>query len=189
MSILAFRPFKLSITMLSPTPLDRFEALYRAEVSAITAFFARRSPDPETVADLTADTFVEVIGSFHTYDPARGPERQWVYGIARRIYAKHLERANRQSDALARHGAREMLDQDDLHELAARIDAEAPGRALLVSLADMSSVEREAIELVDLDGLTPTEAAAALDIAPNIFRVRLFRARARLRKESSHVQI
>ena len=28
-----------------------FELLYRAQVDAITAYFARRSPDPQTVAD------------------------------------------------------------------------------------------------------------------------------------------
>ena len=35
-----------------------FEALYRANVAVVTAYFARRSDDPLTVADLTADTFV-----------------------------------------------------------------------------------------------------------------------------------
>lgn len=176
--------------MSSPTPQVRFEALYRAEVSAVTAFFARRSHDPETVADLTADTFVEVIRSLHTYDPKLGEHRQWVYGIARRIYAKHLERTARNQDVAARHGAREMLDHDDLQELMARIDAETQGRQLLASLAHLSQLEREAVELVDLDGRTPKEAAATLGVSANILRVRLFRARARLRKESSgHVPI
>ncbi len=29
-----------------------FERIYRAQVDAVTAFFARRSADPQTVADL-----------------------------------------------------------------------------------------------------------------------------------------
>ena len=33
-----------------------FERLYRANVEAVTAYFARRSADPPVVADLTADT-------------------------------------------------------------------------------------------------------------------------------------
>jgi DNA-directed RNA polymerase specialized sigma24 family protein len=44
-------------------------------------------------------------------------------------------------------------------------------------------VEREAIELVDLVGLTPKEAARVLGVSPNALRVRLFRARNRLQKE------
>lgn len=49
--------------------------------------------------------------------------------------------------------------------------------------------EREArtrgqvLELVDLSGLTPREAASVLGLSPNLVRVRLFRARHRLRKE------
>jgi len=38
-----------------------FERLYRANVDAVTAFFARRSADPQAVADLTADTFAAAV--------------------------------------------------------------------------------------------------------------------------------
>jgi DNA-directed RNA polymerase specialized sigma24 family protein len=34
-----------------------FERLYRANVDAVTAYFARRTTDPQLVADLTADTY------------------------------------------------------------------------------------------------------------------------------------
>ena len=51
-----------------------FERLYRANVEAVTAYFARRSADPHVVADLTADTFVTAITSFGSFDPGRsGP--------------------------------------------------------------------------------------------------------------------
>jgi hypothetical protein len=59
-------------------PTDRvseFEVLYRANVAAVTAYFARRSADPQTVADLTADTFVQAIttsiSSEHSADTIR----------------------------------------------------------------------------------------------------------------------
>ena len=43
--------------------------------------------------------------------------------------------------------------------------------------------ERAAVELVDLEGLTPKEAALALGVSGVAFRKRLSRARSRLRKE------
>ena len=61
-----------------------FERLYRANVDAMTAYFARRSADPQVVADLTADTFVAVITGFGSFDPRKGGARAWVFGIARR---------------------------------------------------------------------------------------------------------
>jgi DNA-directed RNA polymerase specialized sigma24 family protein len=71
-----------------------FERLYRANVDAVTAFFARRTADPQAVADLTADTFVAVITSLATFDPGKGTARAWVFGIARHVYAAHCESAS-----------------------------------------------------------------------------------------------
>lgn len=42
--------------------------------------------------------------------------------------------------------------------------------------------DRAPIELVDIAGLTPKEAAAVLRLTPGAARMRLMRARARLRK-------
>ena len=44
------------------------------------------------------------------------------------------------------------------------------------------------IELVDLAGLRPKEAAAALGLRPGTVRMRLMRTRARLRQEAQSAQ-
>lgn len=147
------------------------------------AFFARRSRDPHTVFDLTSETFLEAMRSFGSRPPARGSERPWLFAIARRVYARHCEREARRGDAARREDGRQILAAEETEELAARIDAERVGRELLERLARLSVRDREVLELVDLSGLTPTEAALALGISPGAARVRLFRARARLRKE------
>jgi DNA-directed RNA polymerase specialized sigma24 family protein len=49
--------------------------------------------------------------------------------------------------------------------------------------ARLPAIERAAIELVDLEGLTPKEAGLALGVSGVAFRKRLSRARSRLRKE------
>jgi RNA polymerase sigma factor (sigma-70 family) len=159
-----------------------FEALYRANVTVVSAYFARRARDPQTVADLTAETFVEAIASFRTSPPRLGAERAWVFAIARRVYAKHCEQGSRRMDAARRaSGTRELTDQA-VEDLLERIDGERRGRELLAQLAELSSGEREALELVDIAGLAPREAAEALGLSVGALRVRLFRARARLRK-------
>lgn len=163
--------------------LAEFERVYRAEIGRVTAFFARRSHDPHTVADLTADTFVEAMTSFATFDPAKGAVRGWLFAIARRVYARHCEQATHQRTAAARDAGRRVLDTDQITELVARIDGERAGRELMARLAELSPVDRAAVELVDLAGLTHREAAAALAVSAGALRARLFRARARLRKE------
>ncbi|HEX5304147.1 MAG TPA: sigma factor [Streptosporangiaceae bacterium] len=79
-----------------------FERLYRANVEAVTSYFARRSADPHVVADLTADTFVTAITSFASFDPGKGSARSWVFGIARHVYAAHCEAYGQQQDRLER---------------------------------------------------------------------------------------
>ena len=72
---------------------------------------------------------------------------------------------------------------DEIEDLAARIDAQREGREILERCARLSEGERSAIELVDIAGLTPKEAADALSVSAVVLRKRLSRARYRLRKE------
>jgi RNA polymerase sigma-70 factor (ECF subfamily) len=161
-----------------------FERVYRDCVDSVTAFFARRSTDPHEVADLTADTFVAAITSFATFDPRKGTPRAWVLGIARHIYAAHCEARTRQLDRIQRLGGRRELEPDHIAELEARIDAERSGRGLLRVLSALPEPDRAAVELVDIIGLKPSEAARALRTSSGALRMRLMRARARLRQET-----
>jgi RNA polymerase sigma-70 factor (ECF subfamily) len=175
------------VRTVDPAALGQFERLYRSQFDAVAAYFARRSRDPQTVADLTADTFVEAMRSFGSYDPGRGPLRPWLFAIARNVYAKHSERDARRRDAASRHGGHRSLDPDETEELEQRIDAAERGREIRRALAALNPLDREAVELVDLAELTPKEAATTLGVSAGGLRVRLSRARAKLRKEGLDV--
>jgi RNA polymerase sigma factor (sigma-70 family) len=138
-----------------------FEALYRANVAAVTAYFARRSAEPQTVADLTADTFVQAITSFATFDPRKGTPRAWVFGIARRIYAAHCQAHSQQRSRVERLAGRRELAPDEIGDLIDRIDAERAGRALVTGLTTLPAADRAVVELVDLAGLPPRSGPGA----------------------------
>jgi RNA polymerase sigma-70 factor (ECF subfamily) len=162
-----------------------FERLYRANVEAVTAYFARRSADPHVVGDLTADTFVEVITRFGSFDPRKGTARAWVFGIARHVYASYCEDYSHQRQKMRRLAGRRDLDPDQVGELLDRIDAQRAGRDLISELAALPERDRAVVEMVDIAGFTPKEVAAALGLAPGTTRMRLMRARARLRGKAS----
>ncbi len=171
-------------TTRSATPaLVEFEQIYRRNVHALTGFFARRCAEPQTVADLTSETFTRAIEGFATFDPRRGTDRAWLFGIAARVLARHCHRTAQARVAAARLGGRRPLDGDEIEELTARIDAECAGAGLVRRCARLPIDERAAVELVDLEQLTPKEAAQALGISRPAFRQRLCRGRARLRTE------
>jgi RNA polymerase sigma factor (sigma-70 family) len=165
------------------SPLEEFEDVYLRNVDVLMGYFARRCRDPQTVADLTSETFVRAVDGFPGFDPRRGSDRAWLFGIAARVFARHCEQSAGGREAVARLGGHRPLDANEIEELTGRIDAEREGGELMRRCARLPAVERAAIELVDLEELTPREAAVALGVSRVAFRKRLSRARSRLRKE------
>jgi RNA polymerase sigma factor (sigma-70 family) len=163
--------------------LEEFEQMYLRNIDLLMGYFARRCRDPYTVADLTSETFVRAMDGFARFDPRKGSERAWLFGIAAHVFARHCEQSAGNRDAVTRLAGRRTLDEDEIEELAGRLDAEREGAALMQRYARLPPVDRTAIELVDLEGLTPKEAALALGVSRVSFRQRLSRARSRLRKE------
>ncbi|MBL1065427.1 RNA polymerase sigma factor [Streptomyces sp. 7-21] len=158
-----------------------FEEFYRRHVNEVTRFVARRSEDPHDVADLTAEVFLAVIDSGHTYRKSRGSETAWLYGIARNVVSAERRRAAREARLTSRVAGRRLLEPDDISRLEDKLAAEHEGRAALAAMADLPEGERAVLELVAVDQLSIAEAAAALGIKPVTARVRLHRARKALR--------
>lgn len=167
------------------TSTSELGVVYRECVGMVTAYFARRCTEPQVVADLVSETFVEAVASFGTFDRSRGSARGWVIAIARRVFARWCAGLSDDRVAIERLGGRLVLDADETDELSERIDAQREGRDLLERCRDLPALEREAVELVDLIGLGPQEAARVLGVSGGTLRVRLHRARARLRKASA----
>ncbi|WP_329597800.1 RNA polymerase sigma factor [Streptomyces pseudovenezuelae] len=161
-----------------------FEEFYRRHVDAMTSFLARRVADPHTVADLTAEIFLAVLDSAHTYRPSRGSERAWLYGIARNVVAGERRRVARETDRDRRISGRRLLEPDDIARLEDKLDAQSPGRRALAALDRLPAGERAVLELVAVDELTVAEAATALGISQVAARVRLHRARRSLREQA-----
>lgn len=165
------------------TDPDIFEAFYREHVEGVQRFVARRVGDPVQAADLTAEVFVAAIDSVHRYRPGRGTPSSWLYGIARVVVANDARRRRSEREREDRWSAGDLLEEDDAGRMEARIDAAAQSRRLYAAMDALPEAERAVLELVALDELTITEAAAAVGVRPVTARVRLHRARRKLRDE------
>ena len=162
---------------------DLFEAFYREHVEDVQRFVARRVGDRERAADLTAEIFLAAIDSAQRYQPRRGTPRAWLFGIARLLVADERRRRGRERDGQSRLQAASLLDEEDAVRMDARLDAAAQARRLYEGMDRLSESERAVLELVALDELTVAEAAAVIGVRPVTARVRLHRARRRLRAE------
>ena len=150
-------------------------------MGATIRFAARRADRPGDVVDLVAAVWLEVVASLDRYEPHRGDALPWILGIAANLCAVERRRRAREHEALRRLGGRRTLEADDFERLEGEIDAAGAAPALRQRLGELPPSERAVAELVFLDGLTPAEAAEALGIRSAAARMRLARARKKLR--------
>lgn len=160
-----------------------FSIFFRRHVDAITRYALRRCATPDDVSDLVGECFLVALQAAGRYRPETDTALPWLFGISRRLVAKQRRRLASRSRLLAKTSnvfPRFTDSEDD--DVASAIDAARQAPALEAALARLSTSEREVLELVAYDGLTPTEAAFALGITANAARLRLSRARRTVRE-------
>jgi RNA polymerase sigma-70 factor (ECF subfamily) len=163
------------------TDHDALDAFYRRHVGKVIGFAARRTATPEELADVVAATFVAAIEASPRFDPARGRAVPWLLGIAFNTLMAQRRRELGEARAWARLGGRRLLDADDYDRLEHRIDGERLSPVLSAAVAALPDGERAVLELVTRDDLTPAQAARVLGISGPHARVRLARARRKVR--------
>jgi RNA polymerase sigma factor (sigma-70 family) len=160
---------------------EALSGFYLRHVEDIERFVARRVGDPHLAADLTADVFVAAVESAGSYRPSRGKPIAWLFGVARIVVAAERRRGAREGRAMLRVAGRELLDDDDVVRMHARIDAEAQARELHGALQRLPEAQRALLELTAVDGLSVAEAARSIGVRAVTARVTLHRARLAMR--------
>jgi RNA polymerase sigma factor (sigma-70 family) len=165
-----------------PGALQEF---YRRHVAKVMGMGVRRFSNPEDVADFVATVFLEVLRSAGGFDPRRGGAVSWLYGLAGNVAVGMYRQQARSADAQLRQAGRALLDADDMARVEERIDAAATLRHVYQAMQQLGDADRRLLELVAVDGLGTREVADALEISQVAVRVRLLRARHRLRTAMS----
>jgi RNA polymerase sigma-70 factor (ECF subfamily) len=165
------------------TDPELFEVFYLEHVEEMQRFVARRVGDRERAADLTAEIFLAAIDSAHRYRPRRGTPKAWLYGIARVLVASDRRQRGRERAREEKFRGSALLEEEDTVRMDARIDAAAQSRHLYAAMDRLAEAERAVLELVAIDELTVAEAAAVVGVRSGTARVRLYRARRKLRAD------
>jgi RNA polymerase sigma-70 factor (ECF subfamily) len=165
--------------MRRPTSDQRraFEELYRSTRMDLLAYLVRRSETAEDAADVFAETYLVAWRRLDAI-PAGDQARPWLFGVARKLLLKRATR--RRSD----HALVDRLAQEvrAARVLLSAVEDERHA-ALRSALEALPEIDREMITLSAWEGLAPAQIATVIGRSPNVVRVRLHRARARLRRE------
>jgi len=154
-----------------------FVALYYRTMPGLLRYFARRTLDPQTAADLTAETLAEAFaGRGRFRDRGDGSATAWLYTIARRQFTGYLRKLRVEDAGRRRLGMERVeLGPDDVERVEALIDFEQVGRAVSAAFDSLRADQREALRLRVIEGRSYEELAAELGCSIQVARARVSR--------------
>jgi RNA polymerase sigma-70 factor (ECF subfamily) len=157
-----------------------FVEFYRKHQISVYRFALHMSGKIEIAEEVTQDVFMVIMKVAKQYDSNRASAVSYLFGIARNLVLRCLERERPYAVALddAENDAAGALadDHDLLSELARNERIDSLRRAVLA----LPPAYREVVVLCDLNEMDYAQAAAALGCAIGTIRSRLHRARALL---------
>jgi RNA polymerase sigma factor (sigma-70 family) len=152
------------------------EDVFREHQREMFVFFLRVAGNRAEAEDLTQETFVRAC---HAVLRFRGDSsvRTWLFGIARRVLMEAARRGLFEDQA-----SLERIDMPmSVVDHDTRLDLQR-------EFAKLAMQDRETLMLVDYLGFGPSEAAKLTGTDPDAFRMRLHRARRRLRERMGVLQ-
>ena len=154
---------------------EAFEAVHDAFNARLYNFLARLSNSRDVAEDLLEETWLRLV----SHAPRLRPDTRlgpWLFTVARNLYVSY-RRSRLLEDA-------ESADAAGLWSMSAPspspldlAEASQMERRIAAALASLPAIYREALLLVAVEELRPSEAAAICGITAEAMRQRLSRAR------------
>jgi RNA polymerase sigma factor (sigma-70 family) len=157
---------------------EAFGVFYDRHVKTLLGYFARRTGNPETAADLTAETFASAIVARRRFRPGGAPAAAWLYTIASRRLADY-HRHGRVEQRMRRtlEMERRPVSADDA-ELIRLLAEDATG----TMLAELPADQREAVVAHVVEDRGYPELAGRLHLSEATVRQRVSRGLAAMRR-------
>lgn len=158
---------------------EAFLTLYRRRQGAIFRFALKMSGSTPAAEDVTQEVFLTLIRDGGRYDPERGSLSGYLFGIARKLLLRQIERSRPDVtiESASQENPQELASTDD--PLAELTERERIG-ALRRAVAHLPRRYREVVVLCDLEEVDYADAALVLGCPIGTVRSRLHRARALL---------
>ena len=155
---------------------DAFAELYERHVRSVHAWF-RAHVEPGAAMDLTAETFAQAACGLRRFrDEAGGSAGPWLFGIAKNLHRRYLERRRVETVGRRRRGMPLVTNTGEFDEADERVSAETLTPDLHAAVNGLPKGQREALELRVVGELSYREVAATLGTSELAARLRVMRA-------------
>lgn len=160
---------------------EDFGIFYDRHARAVLGLLYRRTADPETAADLTAETFAQAFLSRKRYRETGSGARAWLIGIAHHQLGRSLRRRRVEDRARRRLGMERVSIDEVSYERIEELADFAPVRdAMREALDSVSPKLAKAVLLRVGFDLPYPEVARRLRCSESAARVRVARGLAKL---------
>lgn len=160
-----------------------FTSLYATHYPHIVRYGLRRTADLDSSVELAQEVFV--VAWQRRADVPQRRELPWLYGVARKILANRWRSHHRRPTVVALVDAAQHAVTAE-HPMSPGHPESAVGRIdLLTALLSLPEKDQEVLRLVAWEGLSVTDAAVVLGCGQAAARIRLHRARRRLKAAMS----
>lgn len=136
--------------------------------------------DPAQAEEVTQEVFVELWRLAARFDSSKGSVRTWAATLAHR---RAIDRVRSEQATRARHQREASVAPRDHDTVVAEIESTIDQARVRRALAQLSELQREAVELAYFGGHTYREVAALLGVAEGTVKSRIRDGMIRLRDE------
>lgn len=159
---------------------ERYGVFYDRHFETVLAYFAKRTDDVATAADLTAETFSTAYLQRDRFEPELGTAEAWLLGIGRNLLRHYFRRQAVEARGRQRLGL-PILEIDEISTARIERMADAGLRRELRAALDMLSPNvRDAVLLRVALELPYEEIAQRLRCSVGAARIRVLRGLSRL---------
>lgn len=165
----------------------RFTVLYETHFDFVWRSARMLGASADAADDVVQDVFLVAHRRLSDFE-ARASEKTWLFAIARRVVSAQRRSLRRRWRLMMKARSDEPESSSTPYEAAARSEAH---RTVVAALAELPEEQRVVFALAELEDMTATEIAAALDVNVNTVYSRLRIARralaARLRDQGTEI--
>jgi RNA polymerase sigma-70 factor (ECF subfamily) len=156
-----------------------FADLYDLTSRRVHGLVLRVVRDPAQAEEVTQEVYLQAWRTSARYDETRGSALSWLMTLAHRRAVDRVRAAEATSrQDTTYHQRTQVVDHDTTAEAA---EASLEARRVRTALAELTTVQREALELAYFGGYTHTEVATMLDLPVGTAKTRIRDGLIRLR--------
>jgi len=167
------------LTLCQKRDSHAWESLVRRHQGRVLTLAYQFTGDNQTAEDLAQDVFVRLYESIDMFEPGR-KFQAWFTSLARNMCIDHY-RKRRKDRQIVSKPVEEFYDLESTTEGSdARLERRELKQRLLAALDSLGTINRDAIVMKDLQGLSHEEMATMEGVPIGTIKSRVSRARAEL---------